>query len=440
MGTQVAQTAGVPANGWDIRRVVSHALLVVVAAPLVAAGQAPPLPSPPPVAFVRVESPAKRLRYLASAQIWEEPGDLTPEALLAGPPLRDGSGVAGALDGRPFPCTFAEPGRTMGGNTLKFMCTTATGQMIRVKYTDGSRNGNREVFSAVAASRLLWALGFHSDPVYPITLDCRDCPSDPRSGLGSIARRSYLAIYQPQAGEPVLVDASKSDQGWRWQELDRAIDTLPAGQLRSRQRQHFDALMLLGVFLQHGDRKPEQQRLACRSGLNLEAGDLRPPNNKPGSLAVLFERPGTMACETPEVSVQDIGATFGGAGRRTSGVTAKMNLKAWAARPVFHPAPAKAQGPAAECRGQLIVSMAAGEGSLEHPRIGEAGRLFLLERLHRMTEAHLRAIFTAARIEQMTEAHEWRDPGSQSVYTATDAWVAAFQDKVRQIEARTCAP
>src|SRR5690242_2104795 len=106
-------------NRMNVRRAVSHALLVIMAAPPAGAGQAP-TPSPPPVAFVHVESPAKRMLYLATARIWEDPGDLTPADLLAGPPLRDGSGVADALDGRPFPCTFAEPGRTLGGNTLKF--------------------------------------------------------------------------------------------------------------------------------------------------------------------------------------------------------------------------------------------------------------------------------------------------------------------------------
>jgi hypothetical protein len=56
-----------------------------------------------------------------------------------------------------------------------------------------------------------------------------------------------------------MVDRSEQDQGWRWGELDKAIDSLPSGELRSRQRQHFDALVLLGVLLQHGDRKPEQR-------------------------------------------------------------------------------------------------------------------------------------------------------------------------------------
>jgi hypothetical protein len=64
-----------------------------------------------------------------------------------------------------------------------------------------------------------------------------------------------------------------------------------------------------------------------------------------------------------------------------------------------------------------------------NPRIGEAGRLFLVDRLKRLTDEHLRAIFMAARVDQITEDH-----------TAIGAWVEAFKDKVRQIDERTCAP
>jgi len=125
--------------------------------------------------------------------------------------------------------------------------------------------------------------------------------------------------------------------------------------------------------------------------------------------------------------MQDVGATFGGAGKRTNGSTAKMNLKEWVAKPVFQ---SKGEpGKVSECRGELTVSMAAGEGSMGNPRIGEAGRLFLVDRLRRLTDDHLRAIFKAARVDQITEDH-----------TAIDAWVEAFKDKVRQIGERTCAP
>ena len=215
------------------------------------------------MSFVHVASPEQRLRYLSEAQIWSDPGELTPAILLAGPPLEKGSPLEGAPPGQPIPCTFSQPGKTMGGNTTKFLCTTTAGKTIRVKYSDGSKSGNREVFSAVAASRLLWALGFKSDPIYPVSIDCRDCPADPMSGKGAREQRKYLAIYQPEITGLVMVARPEQNQGWRWEELDRAIDSLPVGEARSRQRQHFDALMLAAVFLQHGDRKPEQQRLAC---------------------------------------------------------------------------------------------------------------------------------------------------------------------------------
>ena len=157
-----------PVHRWQRGLLATLALAVATATPVVVAAQSPQ------VAFVQVDK-AKRMQYLATATIWSDPGNLTPAALLAGPPLQDGSGVEAALKGTPFPCTFAQPGKSMGGATKKFACTTSTGKTIRVKYTEPSKTSNREVFATVAASRLLWALGFTSHPVYPIALDCLDC-------------------------------------------------------------------------------------------------------------------------------------------------------------------------------------------------------------------------------------------------------------------------
>jgi hypothetical protein len=399
------------------------ALMAAAATPGVGVAQSAGT-GPPQVAFVQVE-PAKRLQYLGTATIWTDPGNLTPAVLLAGQPLKDGSGVEAALKGSPLPCTFAEAGKTMGGATKKFSCTTTTGTTIRVKYTEPSDTSNREVFATVAASRLLWALGFISHPVYPIALECLDCPDDPSEGTGNKARRSYLATYQPLFTDPALVEDDEHDQGWRFGELDAAISALPAGELRSRQRQHFDALMLVGVLIQHGDRKPEQQRLSCHAALKPDAGTVRQIDGS----SVFVENPGATACASPAVSMQDLGATFGGAGKRTKGSTAKMNLESWVHEPVF-----KKSDPGAACHGDLTVSMAAGDGSLGDPRIGEAGRKFLFERLQRLTDDHLKAIFTAARVQLMTRDDD--DPKGSTV----EGWVEAFKDKVQQIGARTCAP
>ena len=38
---------------------------------------------------------------------------------------------------------------------------------------------NGEVYAEVAATRLLWALGFGADRVYPVTVVCKGCPEFP---------------------------------------------------------------------------------------------------------------------------------------------------------------------------------------------------------------------------------------------------------------------
>ncbi len=360
------------------------------------------------VAFVHVAGAQQRLRYLAAAKIWSDPGEVTPEMVLKGRPLKQSEGLEAALRGEPLPCTFATPGKDLGGNTPKFACLTAAGTTIRVKYSDGSKEGNREIFSAVAAAKLMWTLGFTSDPIYPITIDCRDCPADPMAGSGPRARRSYLATFQPEASRLVMVDGEDADQGWRWGEVDEAIANLPEGELRTRQRTHFDALTLLAVFIQHGDRKPEQQRLECRGVLDPRAGEAHPLKDRDNGPPVFFEHADASACSEPVIALQDIGATFGGAGRMSKASTAKMNLKAWTNRPVFEPAKSPSSGGVPECRGNLTVSMAAGEGGRGDPRIGEAGRAFLQDRLLLLTDAHVRALMTTARVEKLSGSQVWR--------------------------------
>jgi hypothetical protein len=305
--------------------------------------------------------------------------------------------------------------------------------MLRLKYWDPEREtGNREVFAIVAATRLMWALGFNVLHALPINLRCTGCPRDPMTGEGARSARDYVAeisVYPPNG--PMILSRNDHDQGWSWRELDRAIDALPAGPERTRQRLHFDALTLLGVFMQHGDRKPEQQALYCDAPVDMAAG-ARETSKAPGMAAILLERPDRSACPKAAAVIVDVGATFGGAGRTSSNETAKMDLDAWRSKTVFR------QEDGGMCRARLTVSLAAGRDGEGDPEISEDGRRFLLEQLSRLTPAHLRAIFTAARVDQL---HRPRAaPSSGAGLTAIDEWVAAFEDKVRQIEARQCRP
>ena len=73
-------------------------------------------------------------------------------------------------------CNYVE--RDMGGNTPKFACRLANGDEVKVKY--GRDNG--EVYAEVAASRLLWALGFSADAMYPVRVRCHGCPGRQAGG------------------------------------------------------------------------------------------------------------------------------------------------------------------------------------------------------------------------------------------------------------------
>jgi hypothetical protein len=378
-----------------------------------------------PIRAIRT-SAAQRMAYLSHAVIWREPPVLSPRQLRDGPigvfPFSyERANAAGGIA-----CTFTKPGRELGGASLKFLCDTADGQTLRVKYWDPkSDEGNREVFASVAASRLMWALGFSAPTELPVRLTCRRCPENPMKGEGAVATRRYLGVLSAPPQHPVIVSADDLDQGWSWRELDEAIRFLPPGGERTRQRRHFDALTLLGVFLQHGDRKPEQQMLVCDGGLNPASGK-RGPFSEGDDRAALFERPAGRACRIPAVAVGDLGATFGGAGRTSDETTAKMNLEHWRVHPVL-------KYEEGVCRGVLTISLAAGSAGQPNPVISEEGRVFLLQQLNRLKTAHLRALFQAARVTDLQRV----EPGLQG--NAESAWVAAFHDKVRQLESQRCS-
>ena len=221
---------------------------------------------------------------------------------------------------------------------------------------------------------------------------------------GGRRTRRYVAILQPRWPTPIL-SSNDVDQGWSWLELDTAIRSLPSGPDRARQRTYFDALTLLGVLIQHGDRKSGQQRLYCAAPVDAAAGELRGSGGD--TTAVLFEQPNASACRASAVTIVDVGATFGRAGRESNPTTAKMNLDAWRKTPVFRDAGSGA------CRGDLTVSLRAGQDGEPDPVISEDGRRFLMEQLRRLTPDHVRAIFRAARVEQFIDAQRTEESQPQ---------------------------
>ena len=151
------------------------------------------------IAFVHIASAQQRLRYLATAKIWSDPGDVTPEMVTAGRPLEQSEGLQAALGGEPLQCSFAKPGKDLGGATPKFACHTGRQDdpcqvQRRIEGWQPRDLFRGRVCETSVGSRFRLRSDLSDHARLP------RLPGRPDVGLGSRARRSYLATFQPEAG------------------------------------------------------------------------------------------------------------------------------------------------------------------------------------------------------------------------------------------------
>jgi hypothetical protein len=323
---------------------------------------------------------------LQRANVWQSI-DTRSLNLAAGPPLPSAQRI-----GEELTCRFVFPEKPLKGNTPKFRCAVRPDDVVKVKY--GKKND--EVSAEIAASRLFWALGFKADRMYPTRLSCQGCPADPfaaskadwHSGKpGDVGRY----VFDPAAVErpfPGLAIETEGFEGWAWPELDK-LNPRAGGAPRA----HLDALKLLAVFVQHSDSKPEQQELVCAPG------------------RVKRDRAGNETCASPWLVVKDLGVTFG---KATALNNSAMDLHDWSGAHIWR------EG--TPCVGDLSRSLT---GSLENPRIGEAGRKFLAGRLLLLSDQQIRDLFTAARAARRDDT--------------VDDWVRVFKRKRDEIVNARCA-
>ena len=330
-------------------------------------------------------SVTEREAILQRAKVWQ-PIDTRSLNLAAGPPL-----PAAQRIGAEFTCAFVFPEKPLAGNTPKFLCEARPGDVVKVKY--GEKNG--EVYAEIAASRLFWALGFKADRMYPARVSCQGCPTDPfgasktdwrRGKPGDVGRYVFdpAAIERPIPGPAIEVP---DFEGWAWPELDE-VNPRAGGASRAQ----VDALKLLAVFVQHSDSKPEQQELMCAPG------------------GVKRDRAGNETCTSPWLVVKDLGTTFG---KATALNNSKMDLNDWSGARIWR------EG--APCVGDLSRSLT---GSLDNPRISEAGRKFLAGRLLLLRDQQIHDLFTAAMADRRGGA--------------IDDWVRVFKRKRDEIARASC--
>lgn len=324
-----------------------------------------------------------RKALIARAQVWS-PTNVSRIDFKTGP---GGMGAFAPL--ADVHCEYLD--KTLGGLSPKFACMLGSEDELKVKY--GGTNG--EVYAEVAATRLLWALGFGADRMYSVRVVCKGCPS---TFNGTLREDTGEYVFDPAAIERKARGWEyPGEEGWSWKELD-LVETSSGPN-----RAHRDALKLLAVFIQHSDTKPQQQRLVC---LDEPRGEGEP------------------TCDRPFMMINDLGLTFGRANTFNANATGGMNLAEWSKVPVWK----EATG----CVGNLSKSFT---GTLGDPPISEAGRNFLADLLAQLSDGQLHDLFASARVTL-----RMRIPGDpHSGFATVEEWVQAFKDKRNQIVSRRCA-
>ncbi len=321
----------------------------------------------------------ERLALLKRAQVWT-PTDVAAADILRGPHHK------GFPPGATVTCDYNE--HQFGGHTPKFACELGD-EMLKVRY--GRDNG--EVYAGVVATRLLWALGFGADPLYPVHVVCRHCPESLAANGGSVSHDAVTfdvaAIERKYPGAEI--EAAGVLPGWSWDELN-LVDPREGG-APAPQR---DALKLLAVLIQHTDNKSDQQHLVCTD-----------EDRSKHDLA---------RCEHPFMLIHDLGMTFGRANLLNRAAIGSVNFEMWSTTPIWKDAE------------HCVANLAPSEtGSLSDPVISEAGRKFLADLLAQLSDKQLHDLFAVARLADKPHGG-----------APTDAWVAAFKEKRQQIVSASC--
>lgn len=334
-------------------------------------------------------TPQARAEYIRRAGVWH-PTRVASMDLLRGP-----QGKGSFEPDQKVTCDYVTPDKPLTGNTPKFLCDLGAGDVVKVKY--GKSNG--EVYAEVAASRLLWAIGFGAEHMYSVQVTCHNCPIEPwfwsSERKVDVTQFEIASIQRKLEGEEINVPGQ---EGWAWPELDR-VDERVGGASRAQR----DALKLLGVFLQHSDSKAANQKLVCLAD------------------GVVKDEAGNEDCTKPFLYIHDLGVTFG---KATLFNNTRVDFEAWQSQPVWKDG--------RQCIGNQRKSMS---GTLAYPRIGEAGRKLLADLLSQLSDAQLRDMFTASRIERLDEKIHTAQ-GERPV--TVDDWVQVFKKKRDEVVNQRC--
>lgn len=325
-------------------------------------------------------------------------------------------------------CEFTKAGEEKNGNTPKFDCNitrvedstgriqTLTPEMdeepVKVKFG----RDNRETYAETASTRLLWALGFYADAMFPVRLTCTNCPADPQHASGPKGTHAFdEGVIERKAKGRKMYEIGQEDQGWSWKEFETV----------GRPSYEKDGLKMIAAFIIHSDNKPAQQRLVC-DGVQVDQST----------------KPFTTTCKASRVLVQDTGATFGGGGKTTNKTSAKMNLGEWSKKRVWKKVGTSSTPGAPgnqECQAELPKSWAAKDG-LGDPIISEEGRRFAAGLMCQLSDRQISDLFIVARVAEQSDVRNGDGSFKNGLNEAAvvQLWVDAFKRKREDLAAGRC--
>ncbi len=366
----------------------------------------------------------ERREIMQAARVWTGPVEaISKRNIMAGPDHERKYAL-----NQPVECKFEEPDPESppDGKTPKFECRdAATGKKIKVKYDETGKKindqavepelFNGEEYAETAGTRLLWALGFGADTMYPVRVTCTDCPEEPfsyvvgktRSALefvrSAYRRKEWMTMPRAKVFFQMASIESKfagttieefDDQGWTFDEL---METATTEQSRIER----EALIAIMAFVHHADAKAEQQRIYC-------AKKTKGPDQ-------------SETCAEPHLVVHDLGYTFGGGFRVLPATVSKMDIDGWRDVGIWDDAD--------DCELQIHPLPSS---DLHDPVISEEGRAFAAQLLNQLTRAQIEDLFRIARVDEAAQVD-----GDGKVVTIAD-WADAFEARRRELSENHC--
>ncbi|HEU5235740.1 MAG TPA: hypothetical protein VFU37_01285 [Pyrinomonadaceae bacterium] len=336
-----------------------------------------------------------------SAKVWRAP-DLGYDPVLGfnrsvgprkGSPPVDDNGLA-----RPINCVANKDPKPGSGTTPKFHCSVPgnvddDGELIRYKVkphfkgqSPDKRNG--EIYGEFLSSRFSKAVGFFADDEWVADVTCPDCEKSLNKGF----QGAPWTPFQPAAGIEMSL-AHGIDVKCNEKDSAPLAGTLQNLLKNGAPRAEIDAFKLWLAFIDHGDTKTDNQKIAC----------LKSTKNADG----------TRTCAPGEAIyyVSDMGSTFG----YSTASEKKAKLAEWRGKD-----PIKVSG------GRCTTTAK----SVGDSNISEDGRALLAGELQKLLDAEQR---------QQTITRVFRASRNAERDQPAEAWTAEFVRKARTIIDARCS-